>query len=183
MPVLHNTFNSLYIIFVERHDVVLSTPTTAPDITKNNSSWKLYTTNTSNSMPAEQTRPNDTDIIQTVSYLYRVQRGSETLYMWQVAIELWMMALNYVSKASLIVMVLQKDLRMPLDFSPFSCEEIQVSFLVMSKRGVSEFSPSLSLCVHGGEILCLALHTLCITMHIRITTIFICGHYQLHRCS
>ena len=41
---------------------------------------------------------------------------------------------------------------MLLDFSAFACDQIQVSFLVVSQRDHSEFSPALSLCLDGGEM-------------------------------
>ena len=41
---------------------------------------------------------------------------------------------------------------MPLDLSPFACNQIQVSFSVVAESGHSEFSPAQTLCLDGGKI-------------------------------
>lgn len=49
----------------------------------------------------------------------------------------------------------QNELRTPLDLSAFSCQQISVSFAVVSKYNISQYSPRSQICVPG----CKYMHT------------------------
>jgi len=57
----------------------------------------------------------------------------------------------------------QNELRTPLDLSAFSCQQISVSFVVVSKYNISQYSPRSQICVPG-----------CKYMHTSLTHVFYC---------
>jgi hypothetical protein len=106
-------------------------PIAAPLITphvNSSSTSKLFTVNITGATPSRQAAQGLEENlvpVQNVSYLYKVQQGSNISYIWQ------------------------QDLSMPLDLSAFACGHIQVSFAVVSQQGHSQFSPAQSICVEG----------------------------------
>lgn len=57
----------------------------------------------------------------------------------------------------------QNELRTPLDLSAFSCQQISVSFAVVSKYNISQYSPRSQICVPG-----------CKYMHTSLAHLFYC---------
>ena len=49
-------------------------------------------------------------------------------------------------------------MRDPLDLGFFACREINVSFAAIGIGGLSDFSPTVEIVVHGGEIMCMCRH-------------------------
>lgn len=65
-------------------------PIAAPVITHhtNSSTSKLFVVNTTDAMPTESSEENQ-QTLQNVSYLYKIQQGSDPSYIWQVILNNW----------------------------------------------------------------------------------------------
>ena len=141
--------------FIAESNTAFSTPTAAPVITSHpdsDSARKLFLSNISAALPSQQTTPGlSNSSPQNISYLYKIQHGNDISYIWQVLI-IMALILRCREYCECYFDGLQKDVRMPLDLSPFACNQIQVSFSVVAESGHSEFSPAQTICLDGGKI-------------------------------
>lgn len=97
-------------------------------------------------MPTDSSEENH----QNVSYLYKIQKGNDVSYIWQVTFRIQKLYYCMVYFNIYTLLILQKDITLPLDLSAFTCSQMQVSFAVVTVEGRSEFSPTRTLCVDGG---------------------------------
>ena len=72
---------------------------------------------------------------------------------------------------------------MSLDLSAFACNQIQVSFSVVSEGGQSEFSPDQSLCLDGGKMspTFFSLSSY-LSVHILVSLLLVCVAVSLCLC-